>query len=132
MMQYGVELFPYQRIKKMKNEEKKQKFQELSDVFKIISYFVAAFLVGRVLMVNLMAPFGIAYLIAIIVSENNKISLVSGIGTLLGYVSLYNNVKNLPVYFIVTATLLVLNYILKNIEQKKKLLLILFSIFLEL
>lgn len=130
-MQYGVELFPYQRIKKMKNEEKKQKFQELSDVLKIISYFVAAFLVGRVLMVNLMAPFGIAYLIAIIVSENNKVSLVSGIGTLLGYVSLYNNVKNLPVYFIVTATLLVLNYILKNIEQKKKLLLIFFSIFLE-
>ena len=130
-MQYGVEVFPYQRIKKIKSEEKKEKFQELLDIIKIISYFIAAFLIGRVLMVNLMAPFGIAYLIAIIVSENSKVSLVSAIGTLLGYASLYNNVKNLPVYFIVTATLLVLSYILNNIEQKKKLLLIFSSIFLE-
>ena len=130
-MQYGVEIFPYERIKKIKSEVKKQKLENLSSLFKTISYFAAAVLIGRVLMVNLMAPFGIAYLIAVIICEDNKISLVSGVGTFLGYVSLYNNVKNLPVYFIITATLLILNYILKGIEQRKKLLLIFFSIFLE-
>lgn len=130
-MQYGVEVFPYQRIKEIKSDVKKQKLENLSNLFRIISYFTVAFLIGRVLMVNLMAPFGLAYLIAIIVCEDSKISLVSGIGTFLGYVSLYNNVKNLPVYFVVTATLLALNYILKNVEQRKKLLLIFSATFLE-
>jgi stage II sporulation protein E len=130
-MQYGVELFPYERIKKFKNQEKKQRLKDLPKIIKMITYFTIAFLISRVLMVNLMAPFGIAYLIAIIISQKQKTILVSGLGTFLGYVSLYNNVKNLPVYFIITITLVILSYIVKNTEQKKILIILFFTVFIE-
>lgn len=131
-MQYGVELFPYQRIKKLKGEEKKTRFDDLPMLFKMITYFLSAFLIGRVLMINLMAPFGIAFLIAVISCEEGRIPLIAGMGTLLGYISLYNNVKDLPVYFIITATLIISNYILKNIEVRKKLLMAFIIVFIEI
>jgi stage II sporulation protein E len=131
-MQYGVELFPYQRLKKLRGEKGKQRFDDLPMLFSMVTYFLSAFLVSRVLMVNLMAPFGVAFLIAVISCEEGKIPLVAGCGTLLGYISLYNNVKYLPVYFIITGTLIISNYILKNIEQKKKLLLAFSTVFVEI
>ena len=131
-MQYGVELFPYQRVKKLKGEEKKHKFNDLTMLFSMSIYFLAAFLIGRVLMINLMAPFGVAFLIAVMSCEEGRIPLIAGCGTLLGYISLYNNVKDLPVYFIITGTLIVSNYILKNIDRKKKLLLAFSTVFAEI
>jgi len=131
-MQYGVELFPYQRVKKIKGEKKKHRFDDLPMLFMMVTYFLSGILVGRVLMVNLMAPFGIAFLIAVIAHEEGKIPLVAGCGTLLGYISLYNNVRYLPMYFITTGTLIILNYILKNIEKKKKLLLLFAAVFCEI
>ena len=98
-------------------------------LIRMVIYFLSAFLVSRVLMVNLMAPFGIAFLIAVISCEEEKVSLIAGCGTLLGYISLYNNVKDLGVYFVITGTVIILSYILKNIDQKKKLLLV-FATFL--
>ena len=131
-MQYGVELFPYQRVKKVKGENEKNKFDDLPMLLMMVTYFLAGLLVGRVLMINLMAPFGVAFLIAVIACEEGKVPLIAGCGTLLGYISLYNNVKYLPMYFIITATLITLNYILKNIENKKKLLLLFAAIFCEI
>lgn len=131
-MQYGVELFPYQRIRKLKDEVKKQKLMDFHKLTRIIIYFITAVLISRVLMINLMAPFGISYLIAIIVLEKGKIPLVAGCGTFLGYISLYNNVKNLPAYFIIIVTLVTLNYIIKNIDEKRELALLFFTIFIEL
>ncbi|NMM62170.1 stage II sporulation protein E [Clostridium sp. P21] len=130
-MQYGVELFPYKRVKDSKDELKKRRFKSLPLVVKFISYFIAAFLTSRVIMINLMAPFGIAFLIAVITCEEDKVILVSGIGTVLGYVSLYNNIKSLPVYIITTATLIAISYILRRIDQRKKLILMFFTLFVE-
>lgn len=131
-MQYGVELFPYQRLKKLKGEDKKHRFNDLPMLIRMSTYFFAAFLVGRVMMVNLMAPFGVAFLIAVISCEEEKVSLIAGCGTLLGYISLYNNVKDLPVYFVITGTIIISNYILKNMDQKKKVLLAFAIVFVEI
>ncbi|MCT8977482.1 stage II sporulation protein E [Clostridium sp. CX1] len=131
-MQYGVELFPYQRIGKLKGEGKKYRLKDLPIIMTLSIYFLSAFLIGRVLMINLMAPFGLAFLVAVIVSEERRIALVSGCGTLLGYVSLYNNVKNLPMYFIITASLMLLTHIIKCMDRKRKLLLIFGVAFIEI
>lgn len=131
-MQYGVEVFPYQRTGKLNNEEKKHRFEHLPENIKLIAYFLGAFLVGRVMMVNLMAPFGIAFLISIIVSEEGKMPLVAALGTLMGYISIYGNVKYLPVYCIITITLATLNYILKSIDVKKKLTILFSTTFIEI
>ncbi len=130
-MQYGVELFPYERVEKTKNEGKKQKFKDWPLIIRGVMYFTVAFLISRVLMVNLMAPFGIGFLIAVMVCEDNKMSLIAGCGTLLGYASLYNNVKSLPIYIITTCTLILFNYILKSVNQKKKIMFMFFTIFME-
>jgi len=131
-MQYGVELFPYQRIRKLKDDEKKHKSADLSMIITLAVYFLASFFIGRVLMINLMAPFGIAFLIAVISGEQGKIPLISGCGTFLAYISLYNNVKDLPVYFIVTGSLVILSYIIKYIEEKRNLLLVFGIVFIEI
>jgi stage II sporulation protein E len=74
-------------------------------------------------MVNLMAPFGIAFFISMALCEKRKPALITGFGTLLGYISIYGNIKYLPSYCIVTITLVTLNYILKNSIKVKKLIL---------
>lgn len=126
-MQYGAEVFPYQRAEKLKNQEKKHGTNDLTKTVHVIFYFLAGFLIGRVMMINLMAPFGIAFFISIAVCEKRKPSLIAALGTLLGYISMYGNIKYLPVYCIVTVTLAALNYILSNVVTKKKLIL-LFSV----
>lgn len=131
-MQYGVELFPYKRVKDSKDELKKQKIKSLPRLIKFVAYFIAAFLISRVLMINLMAPFGIAFLVAVMTCEENKVILISGIGSILGYISLYNSVKSLPVYIITAGTLIIINYILRTVEQNKKIMMIFFTLFIEI
>lgn len=131
LMQYGVEVFPYQRTKKLKDEGKKSGFKSLDVIIKLAFYLLAGFLVGRVMMVNLMAPFGIAFFISIAVCEKQVPSLAAAFGTLLGYISIYGNVKYLPVYCIITVTLTLLNYILKSIDKNKKLIFLFSAAFLE-
>lgn len=130
-MQYGAEVFPYQRTKKISSERKKSKFKNLDLIIKLAFYFLAGFLVGRVMMVNLMAPFGIAFFISIAACEKQIPSLAAALGTLLGYISIYGNVKYLPVYCTITVTLALLNYILKSIDKNKKLVWLFSTTFLE-
>lgn len=128
-MQYGVEIFPYQRKKKAR-EKQKQKLIKFP-IVKTSIVFLSALLASRVVMVNLMAPFGLAFLMAIIISEDKKVSLSAGIGTLLGYISTINNVKDLPMYLISVLILMSFKYILNNMHQKTKLLILFSSIFVE-
>lgn len=128
-MQYGVEIFPYQRIKKIK-EKQKQKLIKFP-IVKMSIVFLSALLASRVIMVNLMAPFGLAFLIAIIISEDKKVSLSAGVGTLLGYISVINNIKDLPMYIVSVVMLMIFKYILNNMKQKTKLLILFSSIFVE-
>lgn len=130
-MQYGVEVVTYQRTEKLKNEEKKRKFQKLGNIMKLIFYFLCGFLVSRVMMVNLMAPFGIAFFMSVALCERTKPTLITGIGTLLGYISIYGNIKYLPSYCIATVILILLNYIVKNNIKVKKLILFFTAVFLE-
>ncbi|MFL0195152.1 stage II sporulation protein E [Clostridium sp. WILCCON 0269] len=130
-MQYGAEVFTYQRTEKSKGEEKKHKSEQLRNTIKMIFYCLSGFLVARVMMVNLMAPFGIAFFISMALCERKKPALAAGVGTLLGYVSIYGNVKYLPSYCIVTVTLTSLNYIFNDIAKVKKLILLFSFTFLE-
>lgn len=131
-MQYGVEVLPYERSIKSKDGKKKSKFENLPDTLRTISYFLAAFLVGRVMLVNLMAPFGIAFLAAIIVSEKRKIIFLSALGTLLGYLSMYGNIKYLTMYCTITVTLSIIGYLLKDMSKNREIILLFSCIFIEI
>lgn len=129
-MQYGAEVFPYHRV--LKNEkETKKRLLDINLIIKGGIYFVGAFLISRVLLINLMAPFGIAFMIAVSIKGEEKIPLISGVGALIGYITLYGNVKNLGVYLIITGTLILLSYVLRHLSKRNRLIITYSIIFIE-
>ena len=115
-MQYGAELFPYKRISK-DNKEESKKVEGVPSIAKLVIYFMSALLVSRNILINSMAPFGLAFLIAIVSQKNNRYSLVAGIGAILGYVSLYNNLNGAYMYVIAVGFVVVTSFITSKVSK---------------
>ena len=132
-MQYGAEIFPYQRSQKT-NKEKKSKNQiECLWISRNIVYFIISILISRVLLLNMddtTAPFGIAFLIVMALYKDEYIISIAG-GCFLGYILLYNKVSNLPQYLIAISIITAFSYLL-NRKSKETVLSITFgTIFVE-
>lgn len=130
-MQYGIELYPYERINKTDKRKNEKKYIKLRYVFKMSIYFLASFLISRVVLINSTAPFGIAALIAFFSIKEDKLTLIVGSGSLLGYITLINDVNELGIYFILTLSLLALRYFVNAISVRSQLAIIFFVIFME-
>ena len=63
-MQYGIDISPYERVRKVKDEIQKKNALNVNLILRGIFYFTMALLISRVILVNNTAPFGIAFLIA--------------------------------------------------------------------
>ena len=127
-MQYGIDIFPYERLKKIKDEVQKKNALNVNLITRGIVYFAVSLLISRVLLLNNTAPFGIAFLIATVFINNERISIITASGTFLGYVTLYSSIKNLPSYLIVIVTIACLGHIFNKMEVKTKALVSMFSI----
>jgi len=127
-MQYGIDIFPYERLRKVKDEARKKNVLNINLIINGIVYFAISLLISRVLLINNTAPFGIAFLIATIFIKNDKISMIATGGTLLGYITLHNSIKNLPAYLIVIVTIAFLSHTFNKIEAKNKVLASMFAI----
>ena len=129
-MQYGAKLSTYERtLKAKKKEEKKTVDGQL--VIKLLIYFISSILVSRVLLINYIAPFGIAFLVAVLIYGEEKVPLVAGGGTLIGYVSLIGTIDALPSYIVLIAVITLTAYLTKNIGRRKQLLVMFSLIFIE-
>lgn len=129
-MQYGADLSAYKRTLNInKKEEKKTVDGRL--VIKLLIYFVSSMLISRVLLVNYIAPFGVAFLIAVVIYGGDKIPLVTACGSLIGYASLYSNLKDMPSYIILVALITLIGYVTKDLGRKKQLLIIFATLMLE-
>lgn len=118
-MQYGVELFPYQRVNKLNsNGKKEEKNIGVTFFLKLIVYFSSSILVSRVIMIDSTAPFGIALLITVISRRLEKKSMVVCCGVLIGYFTLYNNVKFFSLYIMITFTLAAAIFIVRYCSDK--------------
>ncbi|WP_027625373.1 stage II sporulation protein E [Clostridium lundense] len=131
-MQYGAEIFPYERIKKVDRDQRNKKEYNMVIIRKTIFYFCTSFLISRVIMVNLMAPFGLAFLMTSINNKEKRVSLIVGGGSLLGYISLYSSIKNVWIYIIGVCSITGIAYILDRVNANKKLYAAFGSIFLEI
>ncbi|MBL4936922.1 stage II sporulation protein E [Clostridium sp. YIM B02515] len=129
-MQYGAKLSTYERTLKAKKKEVK-KTVDGQLVIKLLIYFISSILVSRVLLINYIAPFGIAFLIAVLIYGEEKVHLVAGGGTLIGYVSLIGSIDELPSYMVLVAVITLTAYLTKNIGRKKQLLVMFSLIFIE-
>lgn len=128
-MQYGYEVNTYKRIhntdkKEAQNDRVKQKY-----IKKMIIRVLMIFFVSRVILINLSAPFGIAILIAAIYNKETKKNFIMGIATLLGYISIMNNISEFKVYIFITFTIIITRLIVKNTFRYKNLI-VLFTIIL--
>jgi len=127
-MQYGIDIFPYERVRKVKNETQKKNALNVNLILRGILYFTMSLLISRVLLLNNTAPFGIAFLIATIFINNDKISIITASGTFLGYITLYDSIKNLPSYLVVIVTIALLSHVFNKMEVKTKALAIMFVV----
>ncbi len=107
-MQYEVNFDNYKRVKNTENVKKGVNI-ELSKVGLIIALVVGG-LISRVYLdmnfgaIQGLAPFGLAYLIAISNYERKYI-VISSLGVILGYATLFSKLINFPAYIITTALL---------------------------
>jgi len=127
-MQYGIDIFPYQRLRKIKEEVQKKNALNINLIVKAIVYFTVSLLISRVLLINNTAPFGVAFLIATIFINNGKISIITASGTFLGYITLYQSIANLPSYLVLIVTITVFSNIFNKIQVKTRALAFMFAI----
>ncbi|MBZ9689532.1 stage II sporulation protein E [Clostridium estertheticum] len=127
-MQYGIDIFPYQRLRKIKEEVQKKNALNINLIIRAIVYFTVSLLISRVLLINNTAPFGIAFLIATIFINNEKILIITASGTFLGYITLYRSIANLPSYLVLVITIAVLSNTFNKIQAKTRALAFMFSI----
>lgn len=127
-MQYGIDIFPYQRLRKIKEDVQKKNALNINLIIRAIVYFTVSLLISRVMLINNTAPFGIAFLIATIFIKNDKISIITASGTFLGYITLYQSIKSLPSYLVLVVTIAVMSNIFTKIQVKTRALISMFSI----
>jgi stage II sporulation protein E len=119
-MQYGVDISTYKRLEKRNN--KNELNVQHSSIGMIIS-FIIGFLLSRVLLsitVEMgIAPFGIAYLIGI-KKEKSRNILLSLIGIIIGYLSIYKSLEGAISYCIVAFIVMAYIEICNKIELKQR------------
>lgn len=111
-MQYGVKIDNYKRAKDSENIKNNMKI-EASNIGLIMA-MVAGLLISRVYLdmtfgvVQVLAPFGLAYLIAI-TNYERKYILSSSLGVIVGYITLFNKVSNFSAYIIISTMVTIIS-----------------------
>lgn len=121
-MQYGGELIPYRRM------SKKQKIKEGDNIeyFKLFLFLFGGILISRVTINNLIAPFGMGLVFYFLLYKEYKDSIPIGIGTIIGYISLWGRIDNFMWYILLNAVVYLISYFVKGISRINKI--IMFSI----
>lgn len=111
-MQYGVKIDNYKRVKDSENVKNNMKIEASS--IGLIMAMVAGLLISRVYLdmtfgvVQVLAPFGLAYLIAI-TNYEKKYILSSSLGVIVGYTTLFNKVNNFSAYIIISTIVTIIS-----------------------
>jgi stage II sporulation protein E len=119
VMQYGENIRTYKRVKSGIVASDDRDGDGTRVVAKRIMLFCVAILVSRVIMINKSAPFGIAFLLMILFIEDNRLSLVVGLGTILGYITTIGVLDNSLMYITIVPTLVIICLILNSFVKKR-------------
>ena len=118
-MQYGENIRTYKRVKSGIVASDDRDSDGTRVMAKSIMFFCVAILVSRVIMINKSAPFGIAFLLMILFIEDSRLSLVVGLGTILGYITTIGVLDNSLMYITIVPTLVIICLILNSFIKKK-------------
>ncbi|URZ03388.1 stage II sporulation protein E [Clostridium felsineum] len=130
-MLYNSEVFTYERASKSQKSTKVENIKK-SLAIKLIIYLIASFAISRVIMINSMVPFGLAFLGCILIGKkDDKASFAASIGSLVGYISLSGEIKDAPMYEVAIIIITLLMIVMKEKEDIKKSIAILILLFFE-
>ena len=116
-MQIGAQVSSYERINKHIREKEVVK----SNInLKFIVYFISAIFISRVTMINNTAPFGIALALTMIKHKKDRLPLAVGVGSFIGYMTLFNTIEELPLYLIMLTAITSINYGIKSLKVIQK------------
>lgn len=119
IMQFGEEIKTYERIRSNMVATKDRKSQRVQFILEISTLFLTAMLISRVIMINKSAPFGIAFVLTMLLYGDSKLSLISGVGAIIGYATINGHLSNTILYISVVATLVVIYLIVSNFLKKE-------------
>ncbi|MDO4535522.1 MAG: stage II sporulation protein E [Clostridium perfringens] len=94
-------------------------------IINFILYFIIGLLISRVNIdmsfggFNSLAPFGIAYSLSV-VGKDKRTFYFASLGIFLGYISLFNKIKEFPLYLIILMLIIILQTANINIINKQK------------
>ncbi|AAK81141.1 stage II sporulation protein E [Clostridium acetobutylicum] len=120
-MLYNSEVITYERAPKSEKDTKVENIKKLF-ILKVLIYAVSSFAISRVVMINSMVPFGIAFLACVLIyKKNDKASFLAAVGSLVGYISISGEVKDSVMYEIGVIIITLLMVVMKEKEDIKKL-----------
>lgn len=127
-MQYGMEITSYKRSRREQRSEGmfKYKWQIAS-----LTYFGMAFFISRVILINNWTPFGLAFVISMVLSREDNTPVIAATGSLLGYLSIFDNVDNVPYYILGLGSVIFAAYYFRNLAKQKRLILFLILLLIE-
>lgn len=130
-MQYSSEILTYERASKSEKNTKVEGIKR-STIIKLFIYVISSFFISRVIMINYMAPFGLAFLACILIlKKGEKVSLAASLGSLIGYISLTGEIDDAIMYelAVIIATLIMI--IMREKDNLKKSITVLTMLFIE-
>lgn len=127
-MQYNSEVFPYHRDKKDSGEDGNKLFINKLEVHMII-YFAFSVLISRVTIITAIAPFGISFLMAVLVKERKKISFAAFLGNIVGYLTLQKVLTDYYIYIYLAIALTAVSFIAYKVSVKGKIIIFAISTF---
>lgn len=120
-MQYGVKIDNYKRVKDSENVKNNMKIE--ASKIGLVMTMIAGVLISRVYLdmtfgvAEVLAPFGLAYLIAI-TNYEKKYILSSSLGVIVGYITLFNKVSNFSAYIIISTIVTIIS--MSKLDKKAR------------
>lgn len=109
-----------------KTKEKRKLFNLDNELMRVLGTFVTGILISRVVLylntehITGIAPFGIAYLLAIIVRKDVKSSIGASVGAIIGYSTITIGISDRYINLISIAILLVYSFVLNKANKSIK------------
>ena len=106
--------------------ERKRSLKIGTQIFRIVSMFVGGILISRVVLylntqnIKGIAPFGMAYLLAVIIRNDEKNIISAALGTEIGYLTISFNISDSYINLIPIIFLVVYSLIIKGLNKQVK------------
>jgi stage II sporulation protein E len=118
-MQYNSEVFTYHRNDKAKKGQISRLSLNRFEVNLIIC-FIFSVLISRVIMINSTAPFGVAFLMSILMNTKKSVKFTCLSGSIIGYLTLQNSLPNYYVYIFTAIILTFVSLIIYKLSNRNK------------